>query len=352
MARDARRWNPSDIHHVVVRAHCGVPIFARDRERAFVVERGAYVFAETQATCLGWAVLDNHYHVLVRCAGPPGPTFARLNTAIAWRVSQGRGERGAVFQDRFFSAPCEDENAVLTRLAYVLGNPVHHRIVPSIAALRRHAWSGLGEILGLHAPKWIDVPAALALVDPDPGRARAELLRFLVARAAAWAEDVGDPAIDRGLENEVPGDVEPVDASTRVSQMESTDDGTALLGHSSCIAVSPPRVPVACVRNELRREGWTPGALIPVVCDLFGASPDRVRAGIQSRPDAAARAVLAHVACDVAGFTMVDVAPVVGLGPTALQYARRRGREHLAARGVLAATLLDLSRRGPSGLDL
>ncbi|MCE9636746.1 MAG: hypothetical protein K8T90_13665 [Planctomycetes bacterium] len=84
MARTARSWDPGWIHHVDARAHCGAPIFATDEGRAFVVARAARVFAEVGIVCLGWAVLVNHCHLLLRCPASPGAT---TNEPTARRAS-------------------------------------------------------------------------------------------------------------------------------------------------------------------------------------------------------------------------------------------------------------------------
>src|SRR5262245_49295293 len=191
MARRARSWQAGAIHHVVARGHCGYPLFATDEDRKFVVERAARAFAETGAVCLGWSILNNHYHVLVRCDGPPGPTFARLNSAIAWRALRRRGEHGAIFQNRFYSDTCDDEDSLLERLAYVLGNPIHHRVVPCVEALRRYEWSALAEILGEREARWTDVGAALALLHPNAKAARETLLALLEIKARQWVEQTG-----------------------------------------------------------------------------------------------------------------------------------------------------------------
>jgi hypothetical protein len=333
MARRARRWEPHAIHHAVARAHCGSPIFALDEDRGFVVRRAARAFAESGATCLAWAILNNHYHVLLRCEGPPGPTFSRLNTAIAWRVLRHRGEHGSVFQNRYYSDPCETEGSLMGRLAYVLGNPVHHRVVPSIEALRTYEWSSLGEILGLRTPRWVDVDAALALMDSDPGRARRTLLQFLEAKAAEWAADGGDPDEDRGLAADRPESEVPSDSLDR-----GPPDAAAGAGRA-------PRVePPPSLRDALRREGWTPDRLVEVACAMTGAHAQCVRAGAHLRVASAARSVIAFVACDVAGVTMAEVAPFLGVGPTALVCARRRGRERLAEMGLAPEDLLARSR--------
>src|SRR5258707_940692 len=93
------------------------------------------VFAEEGVECFAWAVLVNHYHLLVRFPGPPKRTMQRLNTAIACRVRRRSDGCGPVFQGRFFSAPGTDHSSLLSRFAYVTANPIHHRVVASIDRL-------------------------------------------------------------------------------------------------------------------------------------------------------------------------------------------------------------------------
>ena len=87
-------------------------------------------------------------------------------------------------------------------------------------------------------------------------------------------------------------------------------------------------------------------------CVAADADPPRVAAGEQSRAEAAARAVVASVACDEAGslevHLLVETAPRLGVGLTALRHARRRGRTILAARNLTTAGVLVRSR-GPAG---
>jgi REP element-mobilizing transposase RayT len=327
MPRRRRRWEPGAIHHVVVRGHCGTPIFAADEDRGWLVRRAARAFRETGATCLAWSIMSNHYHVLVRCDGPPGPTFQRLNSAIAWRVAHRRGERGAVFQDRFFSDPCEDEGALLERFAYVLGNPVHHRLVPTIDALRGHPWSAFGDLLGLRRPVWTDVDAALAAIDERPDWARDTIIRMLERKALEWAEDDGDPAEDRPLP--------PV----------ATDGGSSAPA-SELPVVHRDTEAIDRLRVAARRNRWTPADLTSIACSLTGAHPEAVRAGARTRAAVAARAVVAYVACDVAGSTMVETAGVLGVRPSALLTARRRGGELVASLGITGQQLFEQSTAG------
>lgn len=77
---------------------------------------------------------------------------------------------------------------------------------------------------------------------------------------------------------------------------------------------------------------------------LTGADAYSLRSGAFTRPEAAARGVVAFVACDVARMPMTEVAPLLGVGATALVLARRRGRAHLARRGLSPIEVLARSR--------
>jgi REP element-mobilizing transposase RayT len=322
MTRKIRRWEPGAIYHAAARAHCGDDFLADDEDRAFLVKRAVRAFEETDAVCLAWAVMRNHYHMLVRCERPPGATFARLNTAIAWRMARRRGERGAVFQGRFFSDTCDDETSLLERLSYVLANPIHHGVVRTVAELCDYRWSPVAELLGRRTPVLTDVDACLALIHPDPAIARRTLLELLEIRARRWAEDDRYPTDDPDL-------AEPRAASAPQA-MASLPPARA-----AAAAALPSGVEISC-----------PGglaALVPVVCNLTGADPDAVQRGMQTRPEYVARSVIAYVACDIGGASMIDAAGWLGVSASALTHSRRRGRLRLATLGVSAREVLSLS---------
>ncbi len=330
MPRARRRWSPGAIHHAVARGHCGAPLFAADEDRAFLLARAARAFRESGTTCLAWSILVNHYHVLVRCDGPPGPAFARLNSALAWRESRRRGERGAVFQNRFHSDTCDDEESLLSRFAYILGNPIHHGVVPTVDALQTYPWSGLGEVMGLREARLADPLAALAVLHPDPARARETLLDVLERKAREWAGEDNDP-----------GPAAAAAAAASASRL-------ATASRRRRVHVAPaPRTDAAdeLRRRGLRLEGWTPERLVGAACALVGADPSLLPTGKRTTAEAAARAVAAFVACDEVGLSMVEVAPKLGVGPTALIEARRRGRRVLRSLGVSVADVL-ARRRG------
>lgn len=337
MPRKPRIWDPGSIYHIDARAHGGAPIFSSDEDRAFVRDRAAKVFEETGVVCVAWSILDNHYHVLVRSAGPPGRAILRLNTAIARRV-RSRGGAGAVFQGRYFSGICADESSFLVRLAYVTANPVHHRIVPTVSALCDHPWSSLGEVLGVRKARLVDPGAVHSLLDPDAnaGRARVRLLDLCEMRARLWAERTGDATAD-----EPP---EPTVAIRRRIGEEIRSPRTLRSVSGPPSATAYDWETRAARRAVLQAEGWTPERLVPVACALTGGDPGAVRRGRKTRPETRARALVAYVACDHLGWEHTRVAAAVGATVMPVYRARERGATLLEGAGLTAEEFVRRSR--------
>ena len=334
MPRQRRLWEPGDILHVVARGHEGRPLFATDDDRRFFVDRLRRVFVAEDVDLHAWALPINHYHLLFRVTRQsPETLFRRLNTALGKRERRLRGDHGAVLQGRYWSGVCDEEGAVLAALTYVLGNPVHHGAVPTAAALESYAWSAYSELVGGAAPGVVDVGRTLALLHADQATARSILRDAMASRVARWqSERAGiDVCEEPGCRGEGDGCrlVHP-DRRRRASCEE--------IPAPSPVAWRPRGVdPVHDERSDrsarLRSAGWRPQELLAPVSVRLGADPAAVLAGGRSSAECAARAVIAHVACDGVGIPAATIAELLRVSGPAICVARRRGRIVLEAHG-------------------
>lgn len=332
MPRSARIWEPGDILSIVVRSHEGRPIFVDDDDRRFFVDRLRRVFAAADVELLAWSLLVNHFHIVIRVTRvPPATLFLRLNTALARRERRRRGDHGAVFQDRYWSRRCAEE--LLRLLTYVLGNPAHHGVVSSVAALESYPWTATPEVLGLAPPDLVDPRKTLSLIDPDEGVARALLRDALLARVAEWrAKEPGVDACDEpGCRGEQDGCrlVHVVPQPMPGSQIFACAT-QSLISTSTTAGVHDERLNRAA---RLRAAGWQPADLIAPIARRLGADPAGVLRGARIHSACRARAVLIHVACDGVGVPAVDIARLVGVGASAVSAARQRGSRLLAEHG-------------------
>jgi REP element-mobilizing transposase RayT len=302
-------------------------LFGTNADRRFVVRTAAGIFEEECVRCLAWALLSNHYHMLLRFdSTPPGRVLQRLNTTIAVRARRLRGERGPVFQSRYFSRICTDDGAYDQMFAYTLGNPLRHGVLHSLAELERHPWSGLGELLGLTPAKLIDIPVVLSHFHDDPAVARRSVRELMLAKLERW-------------QIEPPHEPDELNLPRRV-----VDDESLRRGLAAIVGTPDPVVgdweSRAGRRTLLLRSGWTVDRLIEDVCQRTGAQASAVREGNRGSAAIVARSLVLFVACDVVGLPCGESARAVGVGVSAATAARRRGRALFVELGWTPSELL------------
>jgi REP element-mobilizing transposase RayT len=70
MPRQARIDAPGALHHVIVRGIARRRVFNDDADRDFLVERLGQILIETETQCFAWALMPNHFHVLLKPEPP------------------------------------------------------------------------------------------------------------------------------------------------------------------------------------------------------------------------------------------------------------------------------------------
>jgi len=71
MPRKARIDAPGALHHIICRGIERRKIFVDDADREEFIRRLTGVVNETQTFCYAWALIPNHFHLLLRTGGAP-----------------------------------------------------------------------------------------------------------------------------------------------------------------------------------------------------------------------------------------------------------------------------------------
>lgn len=323
---------------IVGRTHEGRPIFVTDDDRLFFVDRLRSVFRPGAVDLLAWGLLVNHFHLVIRVLGvPPGELFLRLMSPVARRERRRRGDYGTVWGDRYWSGRCRDDGGLFALLLYVLGNPVHHGVVPNAEALETYPWTGYPEILGLCAPRLVEPAKTLAHIHPDLEVARGILREGMSGRAARWqAERNG---VDLCEEPGCRG-ADDLCGGVHRHRVRRRAAPSARAGSDALATVAREHDERVARAAALQARGWRPADLVVPVCARFGADPQALLGGGRKAPESAARALIACVACDAAGVPMRVLADVLGVSGAAVSLARERGAALLAARGWTAEDVL------------
>jgi REP element-mobilizing transposase RayT len=122
MPRKARLDAYSTLHHVMARGIERSSIFRGDKDRTDFLEHLGSLAEETKTTIYAWALIPNHFHILLR-SGKEGLSYfmRRLLTGYAVRFNRKYKRSGHLFQNRYTSIVCEEEPYFMELIRYIHG---------------------------------------------------------------------------------------------------------------------------------------------------------------------------------------------------------------------------------------
>ncbi|MCD6304776.1 MAG: transposase, partial [Deltaproteobacteria bacterium] len=124
-------------------------LFRDDKDRQSFLERLAVILEETQTQCYAWALIPNHFHLLLRTSLTPlSKVMRRLMTGYAVTFNKRHKRTGHLFQNRYKSVVCEEDPYLLELIRYIHLNPLRAGLVKDLQELDKYPWSGHSTILG------------------------------------------------------------------------------------------------------------------------------------------------------------------------------------------------------------
>jgi len=179
MPRMPRTDAPGMIHHVVARGIERRQIFMDDRDRDFFLQRLTDLVQATENPLYTFALIPNHFHLLVRRGKTPMHTFMqRLLTSYAIYFNKRHNRSGHLFQNRYKSVACTDEAYFIVLLRYINLNPVKAGLC-SHEDLKYFRYSGHACILGNRNTPWLASNEVLSLFGDTLDRSREAYSRIM-----------------------------------------------------------------------------------------------------------------------------------------------------------------------------
>ena len=71
MPRKSRIDAPGALHHIIVRGIERGKLFIDDTDRNNFLDRIGVIITETNTSCYAWALIPNHFHLLLRTGNVP-----------------------------------------------------------------------------------------------------------------------------------------------------------------------------------------------------------------------------------------------------------------------------------------
>jgi REP element-mobilizing transposase RayT len=181
MPRHKRINLPGGIHHVIVRGHNRQEIFLGERDRHDFLGRLEQALLQTGCQCLAWALLHNHFHLLIRAGSKPlGDLMRKILSGYAVSFNRRHQRGGYLFQNRYKSILCQEESYLLELVRYIHLNPVRSATVKSIEELDRYTWSGHSVLVGHRRRSWQERTAVLSRFGANNQEAIRRYRQFII----------------------------------------------------------------------------------------------------------------------------------------------------------------------------
>jgi REP element-mobilizing transposase RayT len=141
----------------------GVKIFSKRKDREDFLERVADLCRVEALSIYAWALIGNHFHLLVRTGNQPlSNSMRRLLTGYVVNYNRRHKRYGHLFQNRYKSIICEDDPYLLELTRYIHLNPLRAKIVKNLEELKGYPWCGHSVIVGRVKRDWQDRDTVLA----------------------------------------------------------------------------------------------------------------------------------------------------------------------------------------------
>ena len=311
MPRRARLDTPGLLQHVMVRGIERRKIFLDETDRRLFVGRLSALLEETHTDCFAWALLPNHFHLLLRPNRIELKQFMRrLLTGYAITFNHRHKRAGHVFQNRYKSIVCEEETYLLELIRYIHLNPLRARLVSDPIELNDYSWCGHSVLMGKNEMPGQVVKGVLARFGKTLKKSR---LNYHVFITNGVVQGKRNELVGGGLKRSRKGQPEPQ------AELEIFDE--RILGSGDFIE--------QLRKEQAFQEKLTAGMMLPVLIDrvgkYFGLEKERIKHRSKDKGIMTARDVFCYIAIRVLRHSGTSVGNVLNIHRSAVSHAVRRG---------------------------
>jgi REP element-mobilizing transposase RayT len=309
---------PGQFYHVINRGIERREIFRDDLDREEFLRRLAANIAKHEIQCQAWALLPNHFHLLIRTGARGMAPFMRsLMTGYALYFNARHRRAGHLFQNRYKAKLCERDPYLLELIRYIHLNPVRAGMVAGLDALDYFAWTGHAAVMGYHPRPWQAIGDVLQEFGENTGRARAAYRDFLEAALkdapSAPSDDFWHPASRRSA-----------------SPDETTDSERSqgrILGSPAFAETVLERAEAKALLEERLRRKMDLAELTRLIAQKFELTPLSLTSRGRPADVSRAKSALIYIGTNFLGKSLQEMAVWTQMSEGAASKSRQRGQE-------------------------
>ena len=331
MPRKARIDTAGALHHIMVRGIEGCNIFRNDDDRDNFIERLGKILFESDTSCYAWALMPNHFHLLLQTGSIPISTvMRRLLTGYALYYNKKHRRRGHLFQNRFKSILCQRDSYFLELVRYIHLNPLRAKIVDSLEELDRYKYSGHSIVLGRNKKaEWQNTEEVTGMFGDYLSAARRSYRSFIKKGITEGKrQDLSGGGLLRSA-----GGWEGVKALREEKVYQKNDE--RILGDSNFVEQVMSSADEAMERKyKLSAEGVNLDSLTNRVSKIFGVKEKEIWSPGKFRRMVEARSVLCYWAVRELGVSMTMLSREIGISVAAISGSVIRGQKITEVKGL------------------
>ena len=323
MPRQARLDYPGCLHHLINRGIDRKAIFAEKEDYLEFIDALGELLQKGRHTCYGWALMPNHFHLLLRTGNAPiFKVMSRLLSGYAGSFNRRHRRSGHLFQNRYKSILCQEDSYLLELVRYIHLNPLRSELAVTMDALDRYRFSGHSKLMGHHDNAWQDVNTVLKLFGKRTSSAR-KAYRAYVEEGISLGKR--PELIGGGLIRSM-GGWGAVKSLRRLREHVKGDE--RILGDSDFVgSVLSEQNERLERRYAIQSQGYDFQAVVRRVGEIFELKPEVVLSAGKQPVRVEARSVACYWAVRELGMTTVEVSRRLGITQSAVTKAVYRGEK-------------------------
>jgi len=307
MPRKARLDAAGALHHVIARGIEQRTIFVDNVDRERFLERLGLLSEETCTPIYAFAIIPNHFHILLR-SGLTGLSafMRRLLTGYATNFNRRHRRAGHLFQNRYRSIVCEEDSYFMELVRYIHLNPFRAGIANTLKELDLFRWSGHRYLTQKNPFLWYDVDSVLQWFGASKNAYRNFIKEGIEKK---HFPDLSGGGLVRSLGGIIQNRNAPVLTDERI--LGTGDFVKKLLVKEG-----------KYLSSEERYEKMI--SLIEYHCEKTGTTPDALRGGIKAGKIPALRSQLACILANNMGIPYAEIGRQLGITTSAVSKIMRR----------------------------
>ena len=321
MPRQGRLNIEGGIYHVIQRGIERCDIFKDNSDREGFIKRLSKSLKETGHKCYGWALMPNHFHLVIRTGAKPlSDLLRKLLTSYALFYNKKYKRSGYLYQGRYKSILCQEDSYLLELVRYVHLNPLRAGIVKDMEGLEEYTWSGHSAIMGKTNYPWQSTGEVLDYFGKRKSDAVKKYEKFVAeAKDTPKREDL----TGGGLIRSAGGWKEALDLR-RSKENWMADE--RILGDGDFVSSALKQADEQMERRQkLKKDGWDINRLVKRVCELLGVDERNIKRQSRGSKLSQARSLVAYWGNKELGISGVKLAEYFKITPSSISEAIARG---------------------------